>query len=189
MDEWGYDAVVTASQKALAAPPGVAMAALSERAWNRAATARATRFYFDFITARDAAHHGEMPWTPPVSIFFALDVALQRYLAEGPEAAYARHARFAEIVRAELHDLGFTLVSRPGAHSPTVVAAYPPDGVDAKGLLRALREKHGVVLAGGQGELSGKVVRFGTMGDVTEADVRGALAAIERETRVTSGVA
>ncbi len=189
MDEWGYDAVVTASQKALAAPPGVAMAALSERAWKRAAIARAPRFYFDFITAREAAHHGEMPWTPPVSVFFALDVALQRYLAEGPEAAYARHARFAEIVRAALHDLGFALVSRPGAHSPTVVAAYPPAGVDAKHLLKALREKHGVVLAGGQGELSGKVVRFGTMGDVTEADVHAALAAIERETRVTSGVA
>jgi aspartate aminotransferase-like enzyme len=141
------------------------------------------------MTARDAARHGEMPWTPPISIFYALDVALERYLAAGLEAAYERHARFAATVRSALQQLGFTLVSRPGAHSPTVVAAYPPQGVGPKGLLEALREKHGVVLAGGQGELSGKIVRFGTMGDVGEGDVLAAIGAIELETRVTSGVA
>lgn len=189
MDEWGYDAVVTASQKALAAPPGVAMVALSERAWRRCADAKHPRFYFDVATARDAAHKGQTPWTPPVSVLFALDVALQRYHGQGASAAYARHARFAETVRDALAGYGFTLVSRPDAHSPTVVAAYPPEGVDAKSLLKALHDKHGVVLAGGLADLHGKIVRFGTMGDVDERDIGRALEAIGSELRVTSGVA
>jgi aspartate aminotransferase-like enzyme len=189
MDEWGYDAVVTASQKALAAPPGVAMVSLSERAWKRAASARIPRFYFDLHRARDAARDGETPWTPPISILYALEVALQRYHAEGMRTAYARHLRFAAAVRTGLQAMGFTLVSRPDAHSPTVVAAYPPPGVEPKQLLKALRENHGVVLAGGQGELAGKIVRFGTMGDVSDVDLLGAIDAIALELRVISGVA
>jgi aspartate aminotransferase-like enzyme len=189
MDEWGYDAVVTASQKGFAAPPGVAMVALSERAWRRTADRRGSRFYFDLTRARGEARKGETPWTPPISLLFALDVALQRFCAEGMHAAFARHARFAQLVRTQLTRLGFTLVSREGAHSPTVVAAYPPPGIDAKQLLRALREKHGIVLAGGQGELAGRIVRFGTMGDIDEADIRNAIEAIAGEMALTSGAA
>ena len=102
------------------------------------------------------ARIGQTPWTPPISILFALDVALERYHAEGMQAAFARHARNARNVRAALQRLGFALFSQPGAHSDTVVAACPPPGVDPALLLRQLREKYGVVLSGGQGELSGK---------------------------------
>jgi aspartate aminotransferase-like enzyme len=179
MDEWGYDVVVAASQKAFAAPPGVAMVAASDRAWKRMAHTKSPRFYFDLRHAREAAKHGQMPWTPPISILYALDVALQRYHAEGMEAAWARFARFAAAIRAALERLGFTLVSAPDAHSPTVVAAYPPAGVDVAELLKRLREKHRVVLSGGQGELAGKILRFGTMGDVRDVDLLGAIGAIE----------
>jgi aspartate aminotransferase-like enzyme len=189
MDEWGYDAVVTASQKGFAAPPGAAMVALSDRAWERTRSARVPRYYFDLTRARDLARKGETPWTPPISILYALDVAVQRYHADGIEATIERHARFAEIVRSELTRLGFRLVSRDGAHSPTVVAAYPPAGVDATALLKRLRDEHGVVLAGGQAHLAGKIVRFGTMGAIEESDIRHALAAIASELPVTSGVA
>jgi len=189
MDEWRYDAVVTASQKGFAAPPGVAMVALSDRAWKRTEDERSQRFYFDLQRAREFARKGQTPWTPPLSILFALDVALQRYHDEGMEATFARHARFAEIVRNGLERMGFMLLSQPGAHSPTVVAAYPPAGVEANRLLKSLREQHGIVLAGGQGVLPGKIVRFGTMGDVTEGDIRGALDAIALELQLTSGAA
>ncbi len=188
MDEWGYDAVVTASQKAFAAPPGAAMIALSERAWTRAAQARSQRFYFDLRRARDAASAGQTPWTPPIPILFALDTALQRYHDEGMQAAHARLAGHASTVRSGLERLGFSLVSRPGAHSPTVVAAYAPRGTDVAALLTRLREERGIVLSGGQAELSGKIVRFGTMGDVRESDIEDALAAIE-QSLLTSGVA
>jgi aspartate aminotransferase-like enzyme len=179
MDEWGYDVVVGASQKAFAAPPGIAMVAAGERAWNRVARTRQPRFYFDLQRARDAAREGQMPWTPPIPILFALDVALQRYHESGASSAHARHARYAAAVRSALEALGFTLFSQPGAHSPTVVAAYPPTGVEISALVKRLREEHGVVLSGGQGELAGKILRFGTMGDIAEKDLIGAIGAIE----------
>ncbi len=179
MDEWGYDVVVTASQKAFAAPPGVAMIAASERAWKKIESNPTPRFYFDMRRAKQAGLDGQTPWTPPVSILFALDVALQRYHEHGMEAQLERHARYARAVRAALEALGFTIFSRPGAHSDTVVAAYPPEGVEPKALLERLRERYGVMLSGGQAEFAGKIVRFGTMGDVTEADLLGAIGAIE----------
>ncbi|HEY1654851.1 MAG TPA: alanine--glyoxylate aminotransferase family protein [Candidatus Tumulicola sp.] len=179
MDEWGYDVVVTASQKAFAAPPGIAMIAAAERAWARMGDARVARFYFDLRRARDAARDGQTPWTPPISILYALDAALERYRDEGMTAAFERHDRYARAVRAGLQALGFSIFSRPGAHSVTVVTAEPPDGVAAGALLERLREHYGVVLSGGQKELAGKIVRFGTMGDVSEADLLGAIGAVE----------
>ncbi|HKE37861.1 MAG TPA: alanine--glyoxylate aminotransferase family protein [Candidatus Baltobacteraceae bacterium] len=179
MDDWGYDVVVTASQKAFAAPPGIAMFAASQRAWERMERAAVPRFYFDARKAREFAKNGQTPWTPPISIIYALEVALERYHAEGQTAVFMRHANYARAIRAALEALGLTIFSRPGAHSVTVVAAYPPDGVDASALLKRLRERYGVVLSGGQGEFAGKIVRFGTMGDVTEGDIIGAIGAIE----------
>jgi aspartate aminotransferase-like enzyme len=179
MDEWGYDVVVGASQKALAVPPGVAMVAVSERAWEAMERSNAPRFYFDLRKAREFARNGQTPWTPPISIFYALAVALERYHADGMESVFARHATYARAVRAAFDALGFAIFSRSDAHSVTVVAARPPESVDAGTLLRALRESYGVVLSGGQGELSGKIVRFGTMGDVSVNDLLGAIGAIE----------
>jgi aspartate aminotransferase-like enzyme len=179
MDEWGYDVVVTASQKALAVPPGLAMVAASERAWARMEHAKTSRYYFDLGKAREFASKGQTPWTPPVSIVYALDVALARYHAEGMTNVFERHARYARAIRAAFEAMNFTIFSRPDAHSVTVVAAQPPEGVDATALLKHLRERYGVVLSGGQGELTGKIVRFGTMGDVSESDIVGAVGAIE----------
>jgi aspartate aminotransferase-like enzyme len=179
MDEWGYDVVVTASQKAFGAPPGIAMIAVSERAWSAISKAGIARFYFDLRRARESIRDGQTPWTPPISILSALDVALARYHAEGMAFVWERHERYARAVRAALGALGFTILSQPGAHSVTVVAAYPPSGASPGTLLKRLRERYGVVLAGGQGALAGKIVRFGTMGDVREGDLLGAIGAIE----------
>jgi aspartate aminotransferase-like enzyme len=179
MDEWGYDVVVTASQKAFAAPPGIAMIAASERAWKKIEANQNPRFYFDLRRAKKFGADGQTPWTPPISILHALDVALARYHETGMDAQFERHARYARAIRAALEALGFTIFSHVGAHSDTVVAAYPPPGVEAKPLLERLRERYGVVLSGGQAEFAGKIVRFGTMGDVTEADLLGAIGAIE----------
>lgn len=179
MDEWEYDVVITASQKALAAPPGVAAVAVSERGWDAINASSMPRFYFDLRKAREFASKGQTPWTPPISIFYALAVALERYHAEGLEQNFERHASYASAVRAAFEALGFTILSRPDAHSVTVVAAYPPDGVDATEFLAALRDRYGIVLSGGQGELTGKIVRFGTMGELSESDLLGAIAAVE----------
>lgn len=179
MDDWGYDLVVSASQKVLAAPPGVAMVAVSRRAWKTIEAAKTPRFYFDLLKARDFARAGQTPWTPPVSVLFALDAALQHYHAEGAERVWHRHAMYAQAIRAAFNALGLGVFSQPGAHSVTVVAGNVPAGVEAATLLRKLREERGVSLSGGQLELKGKIVRMGTMGDVSQTDVLGALGALE----------
>ncbi|MHB8147965.1 MAG: pyridoxal-phosphate-dependent aminotransferase family protein [Vulcanimicrobiaceae bacterium] len=179
MDSWGYDVVVSASQKALAVPPGVAMVAVSERGWSAMERARGARFYFDLLKAREFARNGQTPWTPPISVFYALAVSLSRYHSAGVESHFARHATYARAIRTALEALGFTSFSEPNAHSVTVVAATPPAGVQASALLTKLREGYGLVISGGQGELSGKIVRVGTMGDIDTGDVLGAIASIE----------
>ncbi len=179
MDEWGYDVVVSASQKVLAAPPGVAMVAVSPRAWKTIEASKAPRFYFDLLKAREFARQGQTPWTPPVSVLFALDAALQHYHHEGAEKEWHRHAMYAHAIRAAFSALDLPVFSQPDAHSVTVVAGRVPQGVEAATLLRKLREERGVLLSGGQLELKGKIIRMGTMGDVSQTDVLGALGALE----------
>jgi aspartate aminotransferase-like enzyme len=179
MDAWGFDIVVAASQKALAAPPGLAMVAVSQRAKRRFDTARGARFSFDLSRALKAAAEGQTPWTPPISIVFALDAALDAYASTGMEAAFERHARYAAALRATFEALDFELVSRPGAHSVTVVAARPPQTVSATGLKQRLRDAYGISIGGGQEELAGAIVRVGTMGAISDADMGGAICAIE----------
>lgn len=179
MDEWGYDVVVTATQKVLAAPPGAAMVAVGDRAWRSIESCRTPRFYFDLLKAREFARQGQTPWTPPVSVLFALDAALAQYHHEGAENVWKRHAMYAQAIRDAFNALGLTVFSDPDAHSPTVVAGRVPNGVDAATLLKKLRVERGVSLSGGQLDLRGKIVRMGTMGDVSQTDVLGALGAIE----------
>lgn len=179
MDEWGFDVVVAASQKAIAAPPGLAMIAVAPRAWERIGQNRAPRFYLDLQKARQFATIGQTPWTPPVSVCFALDVALDEYHAAGADAAYRRHARYARAIREAARALGLEVFSRDGAHSPTVVAIRVPDGIDGDAVRKRMLEDRGVVIGGGQVELKGKIVRIGTMGDLTQTDVLGALGALE----------
>ena len=180
MDEWGYDVVVAASQKALAVPPGLAMVAVAPRAWERIDANRdAQRFYFDLKKARDFALLGQTPWTPPVSIAFGLDAGLDEFERLGAAAVHERHARYAQAIRAAAGALGLAVFSQDGAHSPTVVAIRVPDGIDGDAIRKSLRESRGVVIGGGQQALKGKIIRIGTMGDLTQTDVLGALGALE----------
>ncbi|GAC1403376.1 MAG: alanine--glyoxylate aminotransferase family protein [Candidatus Velthaea sp.] len=179
MDAWGFDVVVTASQKALAVPPGLAMVAISERAWAKMERNPSPRFYFDFKKAKEFASLGQTPWTPPVSLVYALDVALDLYEKEGEHNVWARHARYARAIRAALIALDLELFSHDGAHSVTVVAAKNPAGIDVDGIRKKLREERGLTLGGGQKELKGKIVRIGTMGDLSQTDILGMIGALE----------
>ncbi len=178
MDAWGFDVVVSASQKALAAPPGVAMIAVSQRAWEAMERSTSPRYYFDLRMAREFSRKGQTPWTPPISIVYALDASLDRYVNEGPDAFMARHVQRAALVRERLGALGFTIFSHEDAHSVTVVAARPPSGIAASDLVTILREEHGVVISGGQGDLVGKIVRIGTIGAFSDDQLDRALQAV-----------
>jgi aspartate aminotransferase-like enzyme len=179
MDDWGFDVVVTASQKAIAAPPGIAMVAVSPRAWKKIERNDSPRFYFDLQRAREFSATGETPWTPAISIAYALDVALDLFEKEGDTNVWRRHDRYARAIRAAVQALGLTLYSHDGAHSPTVVAAYVPKGVDGDAIRQRLREERGLMIGGGQKDLKGKIIRIGTMGDLSQTDILGMIGALE----------
>ncbi len=171
VDNWGCDVVVTGSQKGWMVPPALAMVSLSERAWKANAEAKMPRFYWDFKTARDFLEKGQTPWTPAVSVFFALDVALDILEKEGLRNIFARHARLAAKTREGVKSLGLTLFADEKAASDTVTAVKVPEGVDGKELVALMRDAHNVEMSGGQASLAGKIFRIGHLGYVTEADV------------------
>ncbi len=178
MDAWGLDVVVTGSQKAWMAAPGMTMLALSERAWAAAEVAGMPRVYFDLREARKSAASGQTPWTPAVAVMYQVDAGLALMAAETPAGVFARHHACAEATRAGLRELGFRLLADPAYASDTVTAAWIPADLDWKVYNAALKERF-VVLAGGQGALKGKIFRVGHLGAVSLDDILGALAAME----------
>ncbi len=181
VDEWGIDVVVSASQKAWMAPPGLAMVAVGPRAWQRATTATLPRFYFDFAKHRDAQLKGQTPSTPALPTLTGLHRALQMLLAEGLPAVVARHRAAAEACRADIGDLtehGLHLFADPAHASNTVTAVVLPEGMDAAHLLTRLEHEYGVILAGGLGRQSGRIIRIGHLGHVTAADMEAVGAAM-----------
>lgn len=165
MDVWGVDLVVSASQKAWMGSPGIAIAALNERARAAGGRAHMPRFYWDFAEARRWAEKGQTPWTPAVSVLYGLRVGVQRLLAEGREQTWARHAAIAAGAQAGLESLGLRLVAAPAHRSHTVTAAWLPEGLEWVPFNAAMRAA-GLVVAGGQGTWAGRIMRFGHMGDV-----------------------
>ena len=177
-DAWGCDVVASASQKGWMLPPGLAFVSFSEQAWAAHAQARMPRFYFDISAYKRYYELGQPPYTPAVSVMFALDLALEKILAEGMNNIFEHHANVGQMTRRGLKELGLSLFADERFASNAVTAVRVPDGVDAGHLLAILQEDHGVVLAGGQQELRGKIIRIGHMGYCTEADIQGVLDAL-----------
>jgi len=176
-DAWGVDVVVGASQKALMLPPGLAFASLSERAWAAAERTRLPRYYFNFLTERKTQAKHQSAWTPAVSLVAGLKAALGLLQAEGLPAIFARHERLARATRAAVTALGLDLFAeRP---SPAVTAVKVPEGVDGGAIVRVLRDKHGISIAGGQGSMQGKIFRIATLGYADAYDVLTGIAALE----------
>jgi aspartate aminotransferase-like enzyme len=179
MDAWGVDLVVTGSQKAWMAAPGLAMVAASERGWAATETARMPRFYLDMRSHRESAALGQTPFTPAIGVVFQVDEGIRLMQAEGKAGVFARHEACAAASRAGLSALGFELFADSRFASKTVTAALLPEGHDWKAFNGAIKG-HGVVLAGGQGKLTGKIFRLGHLGSVTVDEILGVIAVLER---------
>jgi aspartate aminotransferase-like enzyme len=178
-EAWRIDVVASGSQKALMTPPGLAMASVSEEAWEASRRSTSPRMYFDWETTREAQSRLDAPFTPAVSLVVALDVALGILLEEGLETAFARHVRLGRACREGAKAMGLELFSPDDDRSAVVTAIRAPDGVDADELVLALRDRFGVTLAPGQGGLKGRVFRIGHIGYYDVFDVATALAAVE----------
>jgi aspartate aminotransferase-like enzyme len=178
MDEWGVDAVITGSQKALQLPPGLALVALSAKAWKANESSKCPRFYFDFKKERKNLANQTTAYTPAVSLVTGLRSVLQSMREEGLENVHKRHNRLARATRAAVKALGLNPVA-PDAPADSATGLFVPDGVDGAKLVKSLRDDFGVTLAGGQDDWKGKVVRIAHLGYVDTFDTILAVAALE----------
>jgi aspartate aminotransferase-like enzyme len=176
-DAWGVDVVVCGSQKGMMVPPGIGTISLAPWAAGAIEGDKLPRFYWDLRRARRSAPLGETAFTPPVSLVLALEEALKMMREEGLDQVHARHRRLASALGAGARTLGYRMFSSSPAHS--VTSLLPPEGVEASAVVKRLREAHGMVVAGGQDHLKGKIFRVGHMGAYDLADIHAILGALE----------
>ncbi len=180
MDAWDIDVVFTGSQKGWMAPPGVMMLSASPRAIEASKTAKLPRFYFNWKSTLKSLEAWQHPVTSPISLFYALDVALEMMLAEGREAIIERHTRAGAYVRQRAQDMGLKLLATdPERASNTVTAIMMPEDIEFKALNKKLREQDAVVIASGQDHMAGKIFRVGHLGFFSEQDLEQAMNAVE----------
>jgi aspartate aminotransferase-like enzyme len=178
MDEWKLDIVVTGSQKALMLPPGLAFAALSDKAWEFVGKSTLPKFYFDFKKELKNLTQNQNAYTPAVSLIMGLAASLQKIKSEGLENIFARHAQLAKATREAMLALGLKLYA-PQAFSNAVTAVVAPQGVDGQKVVKILRDKHNLTIAGGQDQAKGKIFRIAHLGYVDKFDVIMGVAAVE----------
>ena len=181
LDDAGLTAAAAGSQKALMLPPGLAFACLSEHGWQAAEQARMPRFYTDLPKALAALRKGQTPYTPNVNMILALQASLRLIEREGLRQFQSRHRRLARACRAAARTAGLTLLAGDDCASDIVTAVVSPEGLDSSALVKALRERHNIVISGGQDALKGKIFRIGHLGAVQISDLLRTWEALGKE--------
>ena len=180
VDGWGIDVAISGSQKGWMAPPGIGFVSVSGRAWEHQRSARSPRFYFDWTSHKKNAADGMTPFTPAISVLYGVQEGIRMLFEEGLDNVYRRHRVIADATAAGLEALGFQLFAAPGFRSSTVTSVTPHQGLDVSRFRKLLREDYGVVIAGGQGKMKGKMVRVGHLGAIGVGDIVQVLWAIEQ---------
>jgi aspartate aminotransferase-like enzyme len=173
IDKWGVDIAFTGSQKCLGLPPGLSMIAVSNKAWDVINTAQKRPFYADLIAYKKSAEKGQTPYTPAVPLFFALEEALKMLEAEGLSNRIKRYSTYATSIRAAIRAMGLELfpqLSASSTYSNTVTAINVPPGIEFFALKQAMKER-GIVIAGGQERLKGRIFRISNMGNLSKGDI------------------
>ncbi|MCB9858286.1 MAG: alanine--glyoxylate aminotransferase family protein [Phycisphaerales bacterium] len=177
MDEWGIDAAVTGSQKAMMLPPGLGLVALSDRAWEVIDSHQAPTYYNDIKAYRKSMDKFDTPYTPNNQMVTGLKFTLKQIKAEGIENIWSRTAKLAKATRAAVSALGMKVFATDPVDSVTAIEI--PKGVDGGKWRKDLRAKYGIHCAGGQGHIKDTIIRLNHMGYVDEVDTVGAIAALE----------
>jgi serine---pyruvate transaminase len=180
-DEWGVDVVAAGSQKALMCPPGIALCSVSEQALERARQRPGGRYYFDFTTTASNQRQDppNSPFTPPVTLLAALDVALGMIEDEGLDDVLGRHALLAKATRAGVQAMGLELYGDPDERANVVTAVELPEDVDGARVPKILRDGYGITANGGQGPLKGRILRIAHTGYFGAFDILVSLAGLE----------
>ena len=177
-DAWDLDVALCSSQKAFALPPGLAFAAVSDRAMERAKTVPNRGYYFDFLTLDKYLQKNQTPATPAISLLYAADLQLDAMLGEGMEARFERHVALRDRCVSWALSRGLELFGEPGYESPTVTCIKNTRGIDIDALNAFLRQR-GMILSNGYGALKGKTFRIGHMGDCQLSDLDRLLSAVD----------
>jgi aspartate aminotransferase-like enzyme len=172
VDDWGVDMCVTASQKCLAAPPGLVLISLNSKVAAFLRRTPPTVRYFDLGKHLDFLEHGYTPFTPAVSLYYALEEALAVLEEETLEKRVQRHTDCARQLYSAMESMGLDCFADSTCRSNTVIAVNYPGGVGDEKFREVLSEEHDVVITGGFARLKGKIFRIGSMGNVTRADVQ-----------------
>jgi len=172
VDAWGVDMCVTASQKCIAAPPGMVIVSLNGKVANFLKKTPPTVRYFDLGKHLDFLEHGYTPFTPAVTLYYALEEALAELMEETLEKRVARHVRCANQLYSAIESMGLEPFAEKSCRSNTVITVKCPKGVDDEKFREIMDEEQGVVITGGFGPLKGKILRLGSMGNVTSADIQ-----------------
>lgn len=176
-DEWGVDMVVTSSQKGLMCPPGLGFVSVNDKAAAAIAKGTAPQFYFSLKKALKQLEANTTPFTPSVNLIYGAEEATNMLIEEGMENVWKRHAHLAEAGRKAMQAINCELFSQAPANTVTTVSV--PEGVEGGKIVKTLREKHGMIIAGGQDHLKGKIFRFATLGYYNKYDVLTIVEAVE----------
>ena len=181
MDEWGLDAVVTCSQKALMNAPGLGFVALSDKAWAAYEKSTLPKYYWDLGKYRDgiAKLSENPPFTPAISLVLAQNEAVKMILEEGLESIFARHKKFALATQAGVAALGLELLAEQKYSSYVITAVKSPEGADIGAVIKDMNVNYDVMVVGGQKNLKGKLLRIGHCGYFNRFDLIRTFAALE----------
>lgn len=182
IDAWGIDVVVSGSQKGYMVPPGLGFVSVSPKAWEAYKTAKLPRFYLDLGLYKKAAANNSNPFTPPVNLVFALQVALRMMQTEGLESIFARHQRLMKATREAMKALSLPLFAPDEAASPAITAVAPVS-VDCEQIRAVMKKQFDIAVAGGQDHLKGKLLRMGHLGFICERDILTFISALEATLR------
>jgi predicted phosphoserine aminotransferase len=178
MDAWGIDFLLTSSQKCLALPPGLSLAATNDRALKKAESVENRGWYFDLLLMEKHRLKDSTPMTPVMPLIYALDFQMDRILAEGLENRYARHAAMAERVQSWAEAVGMPALAAPQYRSKTVSSLQNTRGFEVSALNKFLTQR-GMRIANGYGKFKEKHFRIAHMGEIQLSDVDALLPAIE----------
>jgi len=183
VDDWNVDLCVTASQKCLMCPPGLAFISVSEKAWKKIQTRKAKRsYYFDLLMYKKYLEEGFTPFTPAVSLIYALDEATSMILDEGLKQRYNRHRVCAEAIYNGTEAMGLGALAEADSRSYTVAAIRSPQGIEESKIRELIKSKYGIDFGGSLGQVKGRIFRVGVMGSVGAPEIMTTVGAIASAT-------
>jgi len=178
VDQWNLDVVVAGSQKALMLPPGLSFVSISERGWKWVERSRLPKYYFDFKKEAEALKRDQGAYTSAVSLIMGLLENLRYIKEQGLDNIIEHHRRLSQATKSAIKAMGLNLFTKESP-SEALTAVEAPAGINGQDIVRLLREEHGIMIAGGQGRLKGKIFRISHMGYIDKNEIIAVISALE----------